>query len=132
MRAVLDSNVVVSAVLTPHGPCARILDVLLAGGFELCADDRVLEEYASVLRRPELDIDAADAEIVMDFFRRVALLVAAPPLAARLPDPDDLPFLEVAAAREAVLVTGNVRHFPKKACGNVRVLTPRDFLEVFR
>lgn len=132
MRAVLDTNVVVSAALTTHGACGRILDVLSAGAFGLCADDRILAEYDSVLHRPELDIAPADAAVVMDLVRHMAVPVAAPPLSARLPDPDDLPFLEVAAAADAVLVTGNTRHFPKKACGDVRVLSPREFLEILR
>jgi predicted nucleic acid-binding protein len=54
-------------------------------------------------------------------------LVIAPPLTLKLPDPDDLMFLEVAAsAGEGVLVTGNLRHFPAKSRGSVRVLSPAE------
>ena len=52
------------------------------------------------------------------------------PLAADLPDPDDLPFLEVAAEAHAVLVTGNKKHFPDKAAGDVRVVSPRELLDL--
>lgn len=132
MRAVLDTNVIVSAVLTTHGACARIVDMLSAGGFELCADARILDEYESVLRRRELRVAPQDADAVMELIRHVALLVAAPPLPAELPDPDDLAFLEVAAAADAVLVTGNPRHFPKRACKGVAVVSPTEFLELLR
>ena len=132
MNVVLDTNVIVSAVLTERGPCARIVDMLGAGAFRLCADDRLLGEYDAVLRRPELRIAPADVEIVMDLIRHVALPIAAAPLPAGLPDPDDLPFLEVAAAAEAVLVTGNIRHFPKKASKGVTVASPKECLELLR
>ena len=54
------------------------------------------------------------------------------PLDADLPDPDDLPFLEVAAEAHAVLVTGNKKHFPQKAAGAVQVVNPREFLDMLR
>ena len=130
MRAVLDTNVVVSGTMTSHGTCSRILEVLTEGMFEICADDRILDEYDSVLRRPELDIDPRVTISILELIRSTALLVAAPPLAMKLPDPDDLAFLEVAAAAEAVLVTGNLRHFPRPARCGVAVITPREFLAV--
>jgi len=42
----------------------------------------------------------------------------------KLPDPDDAPFLECAAALEVPLVTGNLRHYPKSAARDVEVLSP--------
>ena len=58
--------------------------------------------------------------------------VVATPLNFRLPDPDDEAFLEVAlSARAAALVAGNKRHFPKRAYGEVRILNPSEFLEVW-
>jgi predicted nucleic acid-binding protein len=44
--------------------------------------------------------------------------------------PDDFPFLEVAAEANAVLVTGNKKHFPQKAVGAVQVVHPRGFLDL--
>ena len=132
MRVVLDTNVVVSAALSAHGACARILDMLLAGAFEFCADDRILDEYDSVLRRPPLRIAAEDVDALMEFVRHIARPIAAEPLSVALPDPDDLPFLEVAASAGAVLVIGNRRHFPKKVCKDVRVLSPGELLDLLR
>lgn len=48
-----------------------------------------------------------------------------------LPDPDDLPFLEVAWASAAPLVTGNLAHFPEEARGPVAVWSPRAFVEAW-
>ena len=62
----------------------------------------------------------------------VAERVTALPLSVDLPDPTDLPFLEVADAAQACLVTGNARHFPKKHCKGIAILLPREFLDVLR
>lgn len=132
MRAVLDTNVIVSGVMTTHGTCGQILDLVSEGVFQPCADDRVLAEYESVLHRPSLGIVAADAEVVLELIRAAACPVAALPLAVELPDDSDLPFLEAASAAGAILVTGNTRHFPKKACKGVTVVSPREFLELLR
>lgn len=132
MRVVLDTNVLVSAVLTADGTCARIVDMLGAGLFELCADDRILAEYESVLHRPEFEVAPGSVDVLTDFIRHVALPVAAAPLPAELPDADDLPFLEVAAAAGALLVTGNLRHYPKRACANAHVLKPAEFVALIR
>jgi len=60
--------------------------------------------------------------IILDFFRQSGIPVIAHPLTVVLPDPDDLPFLEVAASGHAIPATGNHPHFPKAATGIVRVL----------
>lgn len=132
MNVVLDTNVVVSAAMTTHGTCARIMDMLADGVFGISADDRILAEYDTVLRRPELRIVPDDATAVLELIRSVAEPVAAVPLATELPDVDDAPFLEVAAAADAVLVTGNTRHYPSRSRAGVTVLTPREFLDVVR
>jgi len=132
MKVVLDTNVIVSGVLTIHGVCAQILDMLTEGVFGIYVDDRILAEYDSVLRRPRLHLIPDDAAAVMEWIRSVAERVGAVPLSAELPDPEDLPFLEVAASAGAILVTGNARHFPKRSRGGVKVLSPREFLELLR
>jgi predicted nucleic acid-binding protein len=66
----------------------------------------------------------------MAFIRRTAEVAPVPPLALTLPDPDDLPFLEVAAAGgPGLLITGNQGHFaPMTGSHNVRVVSPREAL----
>jgi putative PIN family toxin of toxin-antitoxin system len=127
---VLDTNVVVSAVLTAHGTGARIIDLLVDGAFQLGVDDRILAEYDSVLRRPQLHLVPEHADVFLELIRAIADPVAAVPLAVRLPDPDDAPFLEVAAASGSVLVSGNLRHYPRGARAGVAVLTPAEFVEL--
>jgi putative PIN family toxin of toxin-antitoxin system len=132
VRVVLDTNVLVSAVLTAHGTCARIVDMIADGALDLYADDRILAEYDSVLHRPELRIAPEDAGVILDLIRSITDTVAAIPLPVQLPDPDDAAFLEVAAASGSILITGNTRHFPTNARTGVSVMTPAEFLELLR
>ena len=132
MRVVLDTNVIVSAVLTAYGACSRIVDLLIEGELELCADDRILAEYTSVLERPELRIDPHDAAVLLELIGSVAHPVAGAPLSVQLSDPEDTAFLEAAVASQSILITGNTRHFPKGSRAAVKVLTPRELLEQMR
>ena len=132
MRVVLDTNVVVSAAITTHGTCARIIDLVADGVIGIFVDDRILSEYDSVLHRPQLKIVPEDAAVVLELIRSIAEPVAAVPLAVELPDAGDAPFLEVASAAQAILVTGNARHYPKPSRVGVAVLTPKELLEVIR
>ena len=129
MNVVLDTNVVVSGLLTPMGHCGQILDLVMDGSVRLCIDGRILGEYREVPRRPRLGIKSENVE------RILAVLRMGPtpkPLPVVLPDPDDLPFLEVAAADGAVLVTGNLKHFPPKSRSGVTVMPPAEFLKLLR
>ena len=130
MRAVIDTNVLVSGVLNPYGQAGRIVDGILAQTFVTLYDDRILAEYRAVLARPVFGFRRAEIDAFVDFVEATGESVVAASLAVVLPDPNDLPFLEVAAAGRAdALVTGNARHFrPRRGSHNVNVCTPADFL----
>jgi putative PIN family toxin of toxin-antitoxin system len=132
VRIVLDTNVLVAGLLNPAGACGRLHDLVLDGTVSCSADERVLREYEEVLRRPHLVLPADTVREVLTFLRHSAEPVVPLPLDAKLPDSNDLPFLEVAAAAGAVLVTGNLRHYPKKAIGCVSAVSPVEGLNLLR
>ena len=133
MRIVLDTNVLVSGLLNPHGPSGRIVQMVAAGALRLCFDARIICEYREVLARPAFAFKAEHIEALLEQIRTAGESVSARPLADALPDPDDEPFLEVAmAAGVEYLVTGNIRHFPIDITGGPRVVSPREFLHVCR
>lgn len=130
MNIVLDTNVIVSGLLSPFSPCGEIVRMVSAGELKLCLDARLLSEYAEVLRRPRFDFNAELISALLDHVTHSGILVAGSPLALSLPDPDDASFLEVAlAGRAEHLVTGNLRHFPPHLRGGISVLSPRDFID---
>jgi len=129
-RAVFDTNVLVSGFLSPHGPPGRIVEWLRGGRVQAVLDDRIVVEYSEVLVRPSLSLPTAEVKVVLDSIRARAFWVegAVVSTVRALPDPDDAPFLECALAAGVPLVTGNLRHFPKSANQNVRVITPARFV----
>jgi putative PIN family toxin of toxin-antitoxin system len=52
IRAVLDTNIIVSALLQPSGPPARIFLLAVSGPVQLCVSGNVYAEYEEVIRRP--------------------------------------------------------------------------------
>jgi putative PIN family toxin of toxin-antitoxin system len=133
MRVVIDTNVVVSGLLSPYGPPAEIVRLVAAGELPVCYDARIIAEYREVLHRSAFGFDERDVEWFLDQLVRDGESVASRSLGTRLPDPDDEPFLEVAVASSAdALVTGNIRHFPETLRHGVLVCTPAAFIETLR
>lgn len=129
MKIVLDTNVIVSGLLNPSGFPGRILDLVNTEHVTVLYDDRILAEYRDVLGRPRLRIEPTEALLILDQIEKGGMLLLAEPIEIELPDPYDLPFLEVAeAGGAAALVTGNGRHFiPRRGTTAVAVLTPAEF-----
>ena len=133
MILVLDTNVLVSALLRPDGPPGRVLDLFLSKRCGIAYDDRILREYREVLPRPKFGFTPSLVEALLEVIDAEGLGVAAPPVPVELPDPDDQAFLEVAVAiRADALVTGNLRHYPVAARRLVPVTDPAAFLRSLR
>ncbi len=130
MRAVLDVNVFVSAILAPRGTPARLILEWQSGAFDLIVSPALLEELRRVLRYPKISrlIRAQDAEAFVDLLARLAELAqdpsSEPPL--RSADPDDDYLITLAAAEHALLVSGD-GHLTDLA-GSLPVKTPAEFL----
>jgi len=132
LTIVLDTNVVVSALLRRAGPPGKILDLVLARHVTLALDHRVFIEYREVLHRPEFNFPPDLLRDLLDFVWRYSIRVDPAPLAIRSPDPDDAKFIEVAvASKVSVLVTGNLKHFPLDQRHGVRVMTPREWPDLW-
>jgi uncharacterized protein len=130
MKVVLDTNILVSALLTPHGAPGRVIDLLLNGDLTPCFDDRIMAEYREVLARPKFGFDSTYVEAFLDNLEGEGQRVIAAPIHVKLPDPDDRIFLEVAAASGAeYFITGNIRHFPVKSRLGVKVIEPDEFVK---
>ena len=130
MRIVLDTNVLVFGILSPHGPPAAVLRALLTERVMLCFDERILSEYRDMLARDKFSFDRELVEELIIFLEAAGSPTLAAPRATALPDPGDKMFIEVALASQAdFLVTGNLRHFPDKATEGVSVVSPRAFLD---
>jgi putative PIN family toxin of toxin-antitoxin system len=133
MKIVLDINVLISGLLTPQGPSAKILRNIIQDKLKVCVDDRIIAEYREVLLRPEWRFSRTDALKTLDSILERSELILADRLKITLPDPKDLMFMEVAVTTHAfAIITGNRRHFPALALGGIRVLSPHEFWDLMR
>jgi predicted nucleic acid-binding protein len=127
--AVVDTNVIVSGLINPFGKPGAVVDAVLSRRARLAWDDRIAIEYLEVLSRPRFSFSQSDIErvlAILPFGERVDPL---PWPGEPSPDPADTMFLEVAAAADCPLVTGNLRHFPESCRGKVLVQPPAEWLE---
>ena len=113
LRVVLDTNVVVSALLRPKGAPAVILDSATSKQFRCYISQSLLGEYHEVLTRDYLGLDQHRAAKFIRDFREVATFVVPRKKVAAARDPDDDRVIECALEAGAdFIVTGNTRHFP--------------------
>jgi uncharacterized protein len=116
IRAVIDTNVLVSGLLSPAGNEALIVLAIHQGLIRACFSEAMMQEYAAVLARPKFSFEPDEIAVALAMFRDNGELVAPRTFARNLPDPDDAKFVDCAEAAQAeYLVTGNKRHFPSEA-----------------
>jgi putative PIN family toxin of toxin-antitoxin system len=129
LKIVVDTNVLVSALIQPEGLPARILDLILSGQVQVVLDHRIYAEYQDVLLRPEFGFVPESVDNLSDFLLQSGERVYTVSTSVALPDASDGKFLEVAIDGTAdFLVTGNLKHFPPRQRRGVRVVSPREFL----
>lgn len=132
-RAVLDTNVLISALISPIGGSARLLLELRSGAFELIVSPLLLAELRDVLRRDKFRryVSEAEADAYVELIRSDAVVRADPgpspdPLSA---DPDDEYLIDLARDAGAdALVTGDAHLLDLRAI--IPAMTPAEFLEM--
>ena len=130
IRVVIDTNILVSALLQPEGLPAAVLMVALSGQVQLCVSDAVFAEYDEVIRRPRLKRSPDVIEATLRAIRKLGYWVKPSVRVEACSDPDDNVFLECAQAAEAgYLVTSNRRHFPDR-WKKTRVIGARELIEL--
>jgi putative PIN family toxin of toxin-antitoxin system len=132
MRAVLDANVLISALLSRGSGSARLLLAWQAGEFELVVSPSLLDELGRALAYPKLRrlVPESDARAFVAWLSRSAVLVSDPngPPPVRSVDAGDDYLLSLAASQRAVLVTGD-SHLLALA-GEFPIHTPANYLSL--
>ena len=130
LNLVLDTNVVVPAILKPAGLERASLVLALTAPARLCVSGDILEEYERVLHRPQLKLSDSRLGEILDLLKSRTTLVDPSRRIQVTPDPDDNIFLECAEeARADYLVTGNKRHFPR-FWKSTKIVNARELLEL--
>jgi putative PIN family toxin of toxin-antitoxin system len=125
-KAVFDTNVLVSALWNPQGTPARVISLIPMWRIVPCFDHRILAEYMMVLNRPKLKFSGDKIEAILREFEQYGISVIAPESVIPFPDESDRKFYDVAVACDAVLITGNTKHYPPADF----ILSPAEALSV--
>ena len=128
--AVIDTNVIVSAMLKWDSIPGSILELALDGPITPVLNHEILDEYQQVLLRPKFHLTERIVGDLLDNIIARAVFVDAHKLMLELPDPKDVVFYEVTMGQrkteDTYLVTGNLKHFPSECF----VVTPRQMLDI--
>jgi putative PIN family toxin of toxin-antitoxin system len=125
MNVVLDTNIIVSAALSPDGNPAKIIALIPEKEIQVYYGIGILSEYKDVLSRPRLRIPAEIQRRIINAVLRAGILLE--PIAGTIPLPDetDRIFYDTAKEAGAILITGNIKHYPAESF----ITTPSQFLK---
>jgi len=127
-KAVYDTNIIISAALSPSGIPSSLLALALAGAVQLAISPPILDEYREVLHRQKFGFSEPVIAGLMRRITQVAVLVHPTHTLSVSPDEFDNRFLECAQeARAEYLVTGNKRHFPAPEFAGIKIVSPAEF-----
>jgi putative PIN family toxin of toxin-antitoxin system len=134
VRAVLDTDVVVSSVINRTGQPIRFIELAQAKRFDVIVSDDVLNEYITVLQRPKLqrqhgNESSSIALVVMDLFTLAWHVSPMESIRIVADDPKDDKFVEAAVAGGADFIVSGDRHLP--ALGSyegIQIVTPALFV----
>src|ERR1700757_3591361 len=134
-RVVLDANQFVSAILSPYGPPAKILNAWREGIFELVTSSSIIDEIRRVLNYPRLSkIHKKSPEEIDLFLEELAVLSFSTPeklsLSIVVDDPTDDKYLVAALEGEArFIVTGDSDLLKIREYEGIRIVTARESLK---
>ncbi len=128
--AVIDTNVLVSAMLKWDSVPGTVLELTYGGTIIPLLNADVVKEYRDVLARSKFHLPREIINEAIGEIERLGIYVDGGSLDVELPDPKDRVFYEVVMeerkSEDAYLVTGNIKHFPEKPF----VVTPRQMLDI--
>ena len=128
--AVIDTNVLVSAMLKTESVPGLVAAEALNGDIIPVLNDDIIAEYEDVLNRPKFRFDKNAVKVFLDELKKRAVYSDYGLIEDEIPDPKDVVFyavlMEKRKEEEAYLVTGNIKHFPVRTY----VVTPREMLDI--
>ena len=128
MKIVIDTNVFISAALSPKGTPAKIIKELAEEErLQLFYTAEIFDEYERVLSYKRLNIAEEMKTRTLRIIKELGIVIT--PIASVIPMPDetDRIFYDTAKASGSILITGNLRHYPQEPF----ILSPSDFLKLF-
>lgn len=131
MRAVIDTNVIVSALIAPSGNEALVLLATRKGLITPCLSKEICDEYSGVLARPKFGFPPDEMAAILALLREHGEMVSPGRVTQGSPDPGDDKFIACAISAKAdYLVTGNKRDFPEDLIAPTKLVSAGELLNV--
>ena len=124
---VIDTNVIISAAISDKGNPAKLIKMVSDGKLQLCYNARILSEYADVLSRKKFSFSLEKQMALIKKIVEIGVIVDPAPSDILLSDESDRIFYDTAKTCGAVLITGNIKHYPTESF----IMTPADYLALF-
>ena len=134
MKIVIDTNVLVSGLQSDMGYSHKLLEMLPDEAFDVCVSVPLILEYEAQLRK-RLPADVFTEEDIDDFIDYICKISKKTPIfylwRPYLKDPFDDHVLELAiASKSSYIVSFNKRDFKNIEQYGIRVITPKEFIEI--
>jgi len=126
IKAVIDTNVLVSGLICEFGYSAKIVNAFKDKRYIMFFCNDMIAEYRDVLSRERLGLKTKDVDDLLDSILLCGLSVIPDVSDITLPDEDDRCFYDTAKTAGAYLVTGNKKHYPNESF----IVTPADFVKL--
>ena len=122
-QIVLDTNVLISALISTKGNPAQIFDKVSEGALRAIYCQKILDECEAVLNRPCFSFPHSSVSSALDTFKLKGIEVN--PRFSQIPmtDESDRIFYDTAVTGNAILITGNLRHYPNEPF----IMSPAEF-----
>lgn len=128
MNIVLDTNILISALWSSGYTITKILEATIYGRFTACYDFRIIEEYIRVMHYPKFDFREEEISAILNPIIKGGISILAEPINnITFSDESDKKFYEVAVSASAILITGNIKHFPNDGIA----IPPADFYDKY-
>jgi putative PIN family toxin of toxin-antitoxin system len=127
IKAVIDTNIIISAMLSPNGnPAAIMKHIFDSNEIQMFLTTKIIDEYERVLSYKKLKIDNETKTFTISLLLKIGKMIDPIVSDILLPDESDRVFYDTAKTSGSILITGNIRHYPDESF----IMSPTDFLKM--
>jgi len=128
LDVVIDTNILVSGLLSPYGNPAQVVNALKSGRIHIYYNTEILAEYRDVLSRSRLGLHPPDVKNLLETIAAAGSVIIPQVSLIVMPDKSDRIFYDTARESGGLLVTGNTKHYPAEPF----IVTPAQFVEIIK
>jgi len=127
IKIVLDTNILVSSQMCAKGYPSEIVTLIRKNKLQPYYNTEIMNEYNRVLRYPRLQITHREISVIINLISRKGFAMEIAKSILEMPDEDDRVFYDLHKAAKAILITGNIKHYPSENS----IMKPADFMKYY-